>query len=199
MNTSEFARICRTERRTIHYYDAIGLLKPDHVQENGYREYSAEQVEQMDTIRILQSSGYTLKEIQKIMQAGSEARAEAFFAARDRIEERIRELQSMSDYIRKRKHQYEEFREIYPGYRIRELQIRYDSREVKEIEEHFFSFLYDGIYDTVYAGADTERSRRAAVRLPSSYVQWQSPMRSFWRRCGSSCTSMASTVSLAAT
>ena len=71
--------------------------------------------------------------------------------------ERIRELQSMSDYIRKRKHQYEEFREIYPGYRIRELQIRYDSREVKEIEEHFFSFLYDGIYDTVYAGADTER------------------------------------------
>ena len=66
MNTSEFARICRTERRTIHYYDAIGLLKPDHVQENGYREYSAEQVEQMDTIRILQSSGYTLKEIQKI-------------------------------------------------------------------------------------------------------------------------------------
>ena len=43
MNTSEFARICRTERRTIHYYDAIGLLKPDHVQENGYREYSAEQ------------------------------------------------------------------------------------------------------------------------------------------------------------
>lgn len=141
MNTSEFARICRTERRTIHYYDGIGLLKPDHVQENGYREYSAEQVEQMDTIRILQSSGYTLKEIQKIMQAGSEARAEAFFAARDRIEERIRELQSMSDYIRKRKHQYEEFREIYPGYRIREQQIRYDSREVKEIEEHFFSFL----------------------------------------------------------
>ena len=99
MNTSEFARICRTERRTIHYYDSIGLLKPDHVQENGYREYSAEQVEQMDTIRILQSSGYTLKEIQKIMQAGSEARAEAFFAARDRIEERIRELQSMSDYL----------------------------------------------------------------------------------------------------
>ena len=44
MNTSEFARICRTERRTIHYYDAIGLLKPDHMQENGYREYSAEQV-----------------------------------------------------------------------------------------------------------------------------------------------------------
>ena len=99
MNTSEFARICRTERRTIHYYDAIGLLKPDHMQENGYREYSAEQVEQMDTIRILQSSGYTLKEIQKIMQAGSEARAEAFFAARNRIEERIRELQSMSDYL----------------------------------------------------------------------------------------------------
>ena len=28
---------------------------------------------------------------------------------------------------------------------------------MKEIEEHFFSFLYDGIYDTVYAGADTER------------------------------------------
>ena len=157
MNTSEFARICRTERRTLHYYDEIGLLKPDHVQENGYREYSAEQVEQMDTIRILQSSGYTLKEIRKIMQAGSEARAKAFFAARDRIEARIHELQSMSTYIWKRKHQYEEFREIYPEYRIRDLQIRYDSREVKEIEEHFFSFLYDGVYDTVYAGAESER------------------------------------------
>ena len=28
---------------------------------------------------------------------------------------------------------------------------------MKEIEEHFFSFLYDGTYDTVYAGEDTER------------------------------------------
>lgn len=157
MNTSEFAKLCKTQRRTIHYYDKIGLLKPASISENGYREYSTDQLEQMDTIRILQNSGYTLHEIQNIMTADLPERSRAFFSSKTFIEEKIQELQTMKSYIEKREAQYLEYQEIYPICRIGERTLTYHQKDVHKIEDHFFSFLYDGIYDTFYIDGDTEK------------------------------------------
>ena len=50
---------------TLRYYDAIGLFRPAEVDENsGYRYYSLEQFEQLDTICYLKFLGLSLKEIQ---------------------------------------------------------------------------------------------------------------------------------------
>ena len=64
MNTGEFAKRCRTEKRTIFHYEQMGLLTPAAVHENGYREFSESQLEIMDMIKVLQAAGFTLRETQ---------------------------------------------------------------------------------------------------------------------------------------
>ena len=55
---------------TLRYYDAIGLFQPAEVDEHsGYRYYSLEQFEQLDTICYLKFLGLSLKEIQQHLTA----------------------------------------------------------------------------------------------------------------------------------
>lgn len=42
--TGEFAGLCNIRKDTLFYYDEIGLLKPEIIQDNGYRYYSANQL-----------------------------------------------------------------------------------------------------------------------------------------------------------
>ena len=37
--TGQFAKMAGVTLRTIRYYDKIGLLKPSHIIDNGYRQY----------------------------------------------------------------------------------------------------------------------------------------------------------------
>lgn len=55
--------------KTLRYYDEIGLFKPIEVDaNNGYRYYSTEQFEQLNTIKYLKFLGFSLREIHKHME-----------------------------------------------------------------------------------------------------------------------------------
>ncbi|MBY9021957.1 MAG: MerR family DNA-binding transcriptional regulator, partial [Candidatus Lokiarchaeota archaeon] len=45
MKINEGARWAHISRRTLHYYDEIGLLSPSHKTEAGYRLYSKQDLE----------------------------------------------------------------------------------------------------------------------------------------------------------
>jgi len=62
--TADFAKICGTTKRTLLYYDEIGLLKPVYIEENGSRYYSAEQSMLFLIISSLKNLGMSLGEIQ---------------------------------------------------------------------------------------------------------------------------------------
>ena len=62
-NTGEFAKLCRTTKDTLLYYDKIGILKPRRNGENDYRVYSSEQFFDYDLINMLKRAGSSLKEI----------------------------------------------------------------------------------------------------------------------------------------
>lgn len=55
--------------RTLHHYDAIGLLKPAKVTEVGYRLYDEESIERLYLIRLFQELGFSLKQIADILDA----------------------------------------------------------------------------------------------------------------------------------
>ncbi len=66
----EVAKLHHIPIGTLRYYDAIGLFRPAEVDENsGYRYYSLEQFEQLDTICYLKFLGLSLKEIQQHLAA----------------------------------------------------------------------------------------------------------------------------------
>lgn len=63
LTTGAFAALCKTTKETLFHYDRIGLLKPRHVSENGYRRYAAEQFFEFDMIQVLKEAGSSLEEI----------------------------------------------------------------------------------------------------------------------------------------
>jgi len=65
----EMSKLHNVPVKTLRYYDDIGLFKPIEIDEgNGYRYYSTEQFEQLNTIKYLKFLGFSLKEIQKHLE-----------------------------------------------------------------------------------------------------------------------------------
>lgn len=148
MNTKEFAKLCGVEKRTLFYYDQIGLLKPIRVRENGYREYSNEQLGTMDMIKIFQASGYSLSEIKDMLAEHSSAKSIFLQDAIERIEEQISKLSEMKTYLSEKQALLSEYKALPVGTcRIEKLSLCYEEEEVA-LESHFFSFLRDGTYST---------------------------------------------------
>ena len=55
--------------RTLHHYDAIGLLKPTEITEAGYRLYDADALERLYLIIVYRELGFSLKKIAEILDA----------------------------------------------------------------------------------------------------------------------------------
>ena len=65
-SVSDFAKLARTTRDTLIYYDKIGLLSPASRGENNYRTYSLLQLGIINLIRTLQTLGMPLNEIKRL-------------------------------------------------------------------------------------------------------------------------------------
>ena len=65
----ELAKYQNISKQTLIFYDKIGLFRPAYVDpDNGYRYYSAAQLDFLDTILIMKKIGFSLKEIQEHMK-----------------------------------------------------------------------------------------------------------------------------------
>ena len=69
MTVKEMAQRSHTSVRTLHHYDAIGLLKPTVVTEAGYRLYDEEALERLYLILLYRELGFPLNQIQAILDA----------------------------------------------------------------------------------------------------------------------------------
>jgi len=67
----EFADLCGVKKDTLLHYDQIGILKPEKLEENGYRYYSVRQLYTFDIISALKRLGMSLKEIKSYMDERS--------------------------------------------------------------------------------------------------------------------------------
>ena len=68
LSVSQLAKLSRTTRATLIYYDKIGILRPVSVGENNYRYYSHTQIMVLSFVKTLQTLGVSLKEIAEISQ-----------------------------------------------------------------------------------------------------------------------------------
>ena len=61
----ELAKYQKISKQTLIFYDKIGLFRPAWVDpDNGYRYYSASQLDDLDAILVMKRAGFSLKEIQ---------------------------------------------------------------------------------------------------------------------------------------
>lgn len=68
LTIGDFSRLCRVTPRTLRHYDALGLLCPQTVGENGYRYYRQEQLSVLVKIQRLKGYGFSLGEIKPLLE-----------------------------------------------------------------------------------------------------------------------------------
>ena len=73
----EMSRRTGVSVRTLHHYDAIGLLKPSAVTEAGYRLYDDEALERLHSILLFRELQFSLAEIREILDRPDFDRAAA--------------------------------------------------------------------------------------------------------------------------
>lgn len=64
----EFAKLHHLNKRTLHYYDSVGIFSPRYKGENGYRYYTYEQSIDLENILALRELGMSIEEIQLYMK-----------------------------------------------------------------------------------------------------------------------------------
>ncbi len=105
LSTGAFARLCGTTKETLFHYDRLGLLKPDSVGKNGYRQYSCGQFFVFDLIRVLRQTGCSLEEIKGYLEqydaphflALCRKKQAELAAQRRQLEQMVRMLQNTAE------------------------------------------------------------------------------------------------------
>lgn len=109
MLISEFARAANLSPDTVRFYVKRGLLRPEAGQQGGsnpYQVFGKEHVEAARLIRLAQSLGFTLREIETIAtelqaEGASRKRRAAILAERlAALDEKAAEIARMTTYIR---------------------------------------------------------------------------------------------------
>jgi MerR family transcriptional regulator, thiopeptide resistance regulator len=65
----QVAKLSGVSVRTLHYYDEVGLLKPAHVNANGYRHYGGDELLRLQQILFYRELGFSLDEIANVLDA----------------------------------------------------------------------------------------------------------------------------------
>ena len=69
LTIGDFSRLSQVTPRMLRHYDALGLLCPQSVGENGYRYYRQEQLSDLVKIQWLKGYGFSLGEIKPMLAA----------------------------------------------------------------------------------------------------------------------------------
>ncbi len=164
----ELSRQQNISRQTLIFYDKIGLFCPAYVDsENGYRYYSAKQLDELDTICIMKRIGFSLEEIKTHMQSYTlensivvlrrqllaiEQQMEALQMIKSRVEHRCQQLEHAvsiredSDVvtIEKVKTQYLLLRKVQEPYSLEDVSIATKECFVRSFQEQLPIFFQSG-------------------------------------------------------
>ena len=96
----EVSRLTGVSVRTLHHYDAIGLLKPSRVTEAGYRLYDDAALRRLQSILLLRELQFPLKQIKQILDAPGFDPMEALTQQIELLELRRRRLDAIIAHAR---------------------------------------------------------------------------------------------------
>ena len=91
---NEVSRMTGCSVRTLHHYDAIGLLKPTQITDAGYRLYDEDAIEKLFLILLFKEIGFPLKEIQNVLSAPDFDRNRVLEHQIDLLQQKVAYLQN---------------------------------------------------------------------------------------------------------
>ena len=100
LTVKQLADKCGVSVRTLHHYDAIGLLKPARVTEAGYRLYDDAALERLYLILLFRELGFRLKDIRGILDAPDFDRNRVLDQQIELLEKKQRHLERIANMAR---------------------------------------------------------------------------------------------------
>ncbi len=95
----QLSQLAGVTPRTLHHYDAIGLLKPSRVGENGYRYYGEESLLRLQQILFYRELGIPLEKIKKIMGRRDFDVLSALYSHKEALQNQVARLNRLIDTV----------------------------------------------------------------------------------------------------
>lgn len=109
----QFAALHEINKKTLMWYDEIGLFSPDCIGENGYRYYSYQQSTALKTILMLRELNVSLEEIGEFMKQRTADSLDALFQKRlTELNQMISQLKSIQTVLLNYHHDMENLRAL---------------------------------------------------------------------------------------
>jgi DNA-binding transcriptional MerR regulator len=99
LRVGQVARMAGVSVRTLHHYDAIGLLTPDVRSSNGYRQYGRAQVARLQEVLFFKELGFPLDAVKAIVETPGYDRRAALEQHRALLERRTERMLAMLDAV----------------------------------------------------------------------------------------------------
>jgi DNA-binding transcriptional MerR regulator len=90
----ELSRLTGVTVRTLHHYDEIGLLSPGGRSEAGYRLYGYEDLTRLQEILVWRQLGFSLEEIQRLVDDPGHDRIQALRRQRELVEHELERMRA---------------------------------------------------------------------------------------------------------
>lgn len=147
LTVKQLAKLAGITVRTLHFYDEIGLLKPDAIEENGYRKYGEPAVLRLQQILFYRELDFPLETIRELLTRLDFDVLRALQAHRASLQERSKRLDTLIATIDKTIEHMEgkrnmETEEYFDGWK-EEKQPEFE----KEIREKYGEQAFDGVID----------------------------------------------------
>ncbi|MGE5224066.1 MAG: MerR family transcriptional regulator [Omnitrophica WOR_2 bacterium] len=95
----KLAQLAGISRRTLHYYDEIGLLKPSRIGNNGYRYYGEEALLRLQQILLYRELDLPLENIKEIMEGPDFDVLSALENHKEKLSQRILQLELLINTV----------------------------------------------------------------------------------------------------
>lgn len=165
----EVSKYQKISKQTLIFYDKICLFRPAYVDpDNGYRYYSVNQIDYLDTILIMKKIGFSLNEIKALMQdynadsslialkkqvAVIDRQIEELRLIRSRVLHRCEQMEASKVYHRDEsavivedvETQYILFREVEKPYTLKEISIATKKCFADSFQEQLPIFFQSGV------------------------------------------------------
>ncbi|MFZ7119614.1 MAG: MerR family transcriptional regulator [Eubacteriaceae bacterium] len=97
----KLSELSGVSRRTLRYYDEIGLLKPGEISSSGYRIYTQKEIDKLQQILIYRKLGVNLKDIKKIINSEGFDDIKALQEHRKKLLQQKEQLASLINNVEK--------------------------------------------------------------------------------------------------
>ncbi|CAK8054316.1 MerR family transcriptional regulator [Eupransor demetentiae] len=97
---NDIVKLTGITARTVRYYDQINLLKPDHLDSNGYRYYQQAELDRLQQILFFRKYGLSLKEIQLVLSKPNYDIVSVLEKQGDKIQDYIRKQELLLSDLR---------------------------------------------------------------------------------------------------